>query len=154
MNFESPVFLWLFFISLYLVVLSFFFFWFLRRLNKLIKNNDQKGLIKAFEEVTRKEKENAGEIDSLAKKIEALVKEEVTHIQKVGLVRFNPFNETGGDHSFSLALLNGKNDGWVMTGLHTRERTRVYVKPIKNLKSDYELSQEEKKALEEAMKQK
>jgi len=41
-----------------------------------------------------------------------------------------------------------------MTGLHTRERTRVYVKPIKNLKSNYELSQEENKALNEAVKQK
>jgi len=78
----------------------------------------------------------------------------LAHFQKLGLIRFNPFNETGGNNSFSLVLLDGKNNGWVMTGLHTRERTRLYVKPIKNLKSEYELSDEEKKALEKAVKTK
>lgn len=74
------------------------------------------------------------------------------NVQKIGLVRFNPFNETGGDHSFSLALLDGNGNGFVMTGLHTRERTRLYIKPIRNLKSEYELSQEEQKAIKEALR--
>ena len=60
----------------------------------------------------------------------------------------------GGDHSFSVALLNGKGTGIIITGLHTRERTRVYVKDIKQGKSEVELSQEEKKALRLAQKEK
>lgn len=72
------------------------------------------------------------------------------HIQKVALVKFNPFKELGGDHSFSLAILDGDNTGIIVTSLHTRDRTRIYVKEIKKGKSSYELSIEEKKALTSA----
>ncbi len=74
------------------------------------------------------------------------------HIQKVGLVRFNPFKELGGDHSFSLAILDGEDSGVIITGLHTRDRTRVYMKKVYKGKSEYDLSTEEKKALESAYK--
>ena len=77
-----------------------------------------------------------------------------THVQKIGLIRFNPFKELGGDHSFCLAILNGEDSGVVVTGLHTRDRTRVYMKSIKKGKSEYELSSEEKKALESAYNRK
>lgn len=73
-------------------------------------------------------------------------------LQKLGMVRFNPFSEVGGDQSFSIALLDGNDDGVVMTSLYTREGNRVYGKPIKNGKSQYTLSQEENKAIEIAKK--
>ena len=76
------------------------------------------------------------------------------HIQKVGLIRFNPFSELGGDHSFCLAILDDRDSGVVITGLHTRDRTRVYIKDIKNGQSSLELSSEEKKALASAEKSK
>ena len=63
------------------------------------------------------------------------------------MVRFNPFSEMGGDHSFSVALLDGHDTGIIITGLHTRERTRVYIKPVNKGKSEYDLSKEELKAL-------
>jgi hypothetical protein len=67
---------------------------------------------------------------------------------KFGLVRFNPFKEVGGDQSFSLAILNGKNNGITITSLFTREGTRVYSKNIAEGKSEkYALSQEEEKAI-------
>jgi hypothetical protein len=72
------------------------------------------------------------------------------HIQKVGLVRFNPFRELGGAHSFSLAILDGDNSGVIITGLHARDRTRIYVKDINKGKASLELSSEEKKALTQA----
>lgn len=75
------------------------------------------------------------------------------HIQKTGVVRFNPFAETGGDQSFALALLDGQDSGIVVLSLHGREATRVYVKPVKNGKSRYELSGEEKQAIAQAQKQ-
>lgn len=73
-------------------------------------------------------------------------------IQKIGMVRFNPFGNVGGDHSFSIALLDSKNDGIVLSGLYLREGARVYSKPIVSGKSEYQLSEEEKQALEKAMK--
>jgi len=68
----------------------------------------------------------------------------------VGIIRFNPFSEVGGDQSFSLALLNESNDGVVITSLYTRQENRVYGKPIKNGQSEYTLSEEEKQAIEKA----
>ena len=154
MDFNNPFFIWLVFVSIYLVVLSGVFLWFFLRLNRLIKDNDKQGFIKIFEDLIKKEKENIKAVESLRQEVRKNSEEGLAHFQKLGLIRFNPFNETGGNNSFSLALLDGKNNGWVMTGLHTRERTRLYVKPIKNLKSEYELSDEEKKALEKAVKTK
>ncbi len=72
--------------------------------------------------------------------------------QKISIVRFNPFGDTGGDQSFSLAVLDAHNSGYVLTSIHGREGTRVYVKPIDYKKSKYTLSEEEKQALGQAIK--
>lgn len=72
-------------------------------------------------------------------------------IKKIGIVRFNPFNNTGGDQSFAIALLNSKNSGIIISSLFLREGTRIYAKPIKNLKSSYPLSKEEEEAIKKAM---
>lgn len=109
-------------------------------------------LIKAFERVLAEQKEIATAQKNLDKNITELNKSSLTHFQKMGLVRFNPFNETGGDQSFSLCLLDKKNDGFVVSCLHTRDRTRIYAKAIDKGKSKLELSDEEKKALEKAKK--
>lgn len=73
-------------------------------------------------------------------------------IQKIAVVRFNPFGDVGGDQSFSLAMLDGHDSGLVLTSIHGRGGTRVYAKPIDYGKSKYSLSQEEKKALAGAIK--
>ena len=76
-------------------------------------------------------------------------------IHRVGMVRFNPFKDIGGDQSFSVALLDGKNSGITFSSLHTREGTRVYVKPIIKGKSEkYTLTEEEKQVIELAAKSK
>jgi len=73
-------------------------------------------------------------------------------LYKVGLVRFNPFKSIGGDQSFALALLNGKNNGVVVSSLYLKEGSRTYAKAIKNGTSEkYPLSNEEKKAIEIAI---
>jgi hypothetical protein len=73
-----------------------------------------------------------------------------TAIQHVGLVRFNPFQETGGDQSFAIALLDQHDNGVVLSSLHSRTETRVYAKPIEDGRSRYTLSDEEEQALREA----
>src|SRR5437870_770055 len=50
--------------------------------------------------------------------------------QKISIVRFNPFGDTGGDQSFAIAVLDGHDSGYVLTSIHGRQGTRVYVKPI------------------------
>jgi hypothetical protein len=72
-------------------------------------------------------------------------------IQCVGLVRFNPFQDTGGDQSFALALLDRKGDGVVVSSLHGRTSTRFYAKPVKGGVSHISLSEEEIQAIQQAM---
>lgn len=68
---------------------------------------------------------------------------------KVGMVRFNPFKDVGGDQSFAIALLNGKNNGLAISSLYTREGTRIYSKTIVNGQPEkYPLTEEEKQAIE------
>ena len=109
-------------------------------------------MVKTIEKILKQEKENSESIKDIAKDLKLIEDVNKLHVQKIGIVRFNPFNETGGDHSFTIALLNGKDTGIVLTGLHTRERTRMYLKPIENGKSKYELSSEENRAIQKAKK--
>ena len=71
-------------------------------------------------------------------------------VQRVGLVRFNAFDDTTSSQSFALALLNGDEDGLVLSGLHSRQATRVYAKAINAGRSDGPLSEEESEALRRA----
>lgn len=73
-----------------------------------------------------------------------------TAIKKIGIVRFNPFNNTGGDQSFAIAFLNSENSGIIISSLFLREGTRIYAKPINRLKSSYLLSKEEEEAIKKA----
>ena len=71
-------------------------------------------------------------------------------VQRVGIVRFNPFEETGGNQSFALALLDADGDGWVLSSLHARSGTRVYAKAIAGGRAETALSEEETAALRQA----
>lgn len=76
-------------------------------------------------------------------------------IHKVAIIRFNPFGDIGGDQSFSVAFLDGKNSGVVISSLHTKEGTRVYAKPVdKGEAEKYPLTEEEKKVIKIAMQNK
>jgi len=88
--------------------------------------------------------------EKLSGELENLKKESRFSIQKIGIVRFNPFSEVGSDQSFSIALLDGNNDGVVITSIYTREGNRVYGKSIESGLSKYSLSDEEKTVIEEA----
>lgn len=71
-------------------------------------------------------------------------------IRGLETVRFNPFPDQGSNQSFAIGILNEENDGVVLSSLYSRERMSIFAKPIKNGKSDYELTEEEKDALEKA----
>ncbi len=75
-----------------------------------------------------------------------------TSVQKVGFLRFNPFQDTGGDQSFSVAFLDQKNDGVLISSLYMREGTRLYAKEITGGAARQPLSHEETKVLNDAMR--
>jgi hypothetical protein len=103
-----------------------------------------------FKELLSQFKDLKENFEKISQELENLKKESKFSIQKVGIVRFNPFSEVGGNQSFSLALLDANNNGIVITSLYSREGNRVYGKPIKNGQSEYPLSNEEKEAIEMA----
>jgi hypothetical protein len=71
-------------------------------------------------------------------------------VQRVGIVRFNPFEETGGNQSFVVALLDGESNGILLTSLHARAGTRVYLRTVIGGRCDVTLSAEETEALRQA----
>jgi len=78
----------------------------------------------------------------------AEIEEKMTKcIQKVSIVRFNPYGEVGGNQSFAIALLDKHLSGVMILSLYARDGVRVYSKPIKEGKSEYKLSKEEEEAL-------
>lgn len=140
-------------VLVWLLALSIWLYRTSARYLRLVKGTGKVELKKAIEKLL----DDQGKKEAHLKKIEELVadieKKGETHFQKMGVVRFNPFSETGGDQSFALALLNGSNSGVVILSLHSREGTRIYTKTIKEGKSRYELSKEEIRAIDEARKE-
>jgi len=90
------------------------------------------------------------ELDEVAARTAILEKAQPRAFQRVGLVRYNPFEETGGNQSFALALLDANGDGWILSSLHARSGTRVYAKAIKAGRAESGLSAEETAAIQQA----
>lgn len=101
-----------------------------------------------FKGIKKVYKENE-EMSSKIKEIDKLAKKSLT---KVVMARYNPFGDVGSNQSFSLAALNDRNDGFVISSIHSREGTRVYAKPIKGGESRYNLSKEEQKIINKIIK--
>ena len=85
------------------------------------------------------------------KDIKALYKREQKDFQRVGLIKYDAYQQMGGNLSFALALLNEDNDGFVINSVHSTEGCYMYIKDIKSGACEIELGKEERAALEEAM---
>lgn len=137
-------------VGIWLLALSLSLLWLISFFKRITKGISEADLKKILERLLTNQEKQAKETERLDKEIRKLVQEGTFHIQKVGMVRFNPFRDIGGEHSFTMALLDGRDSGIVLTGLHTRDRTRIYLKTVRGGKSEYELSAEEKKAIAKA----
>ncbi len=130
--------------------------WFIWRTFKKFKNltNRVEGgnLEEVLDQILTSEKLKEKEIDKIKQEVAEIVKEKKYALQKISLVKFNPFSDLGGDQSFSLAVMDGHDQGFVITGLHGRKTTRVYTKIISE--NEVKLSEEEKKAVSQAKKKK
>jgi hypothetical protein len=135
------------------IVLSFFLWRALDHYNTLTKHAKGKNLTGVLEGILGDASATKKEIEAITGRITTLEKDGLFHTQKVGLLRFNPFKDTGGDQSFILALLDGKDNGIVFSSLHSRSGTRWYAKKVMTGKGvDHELSEEEERAIKEAKK--
>lgn len=111
--------------------------------------NKKKKKIVNVEDAARKIEELELKIEKLSLEIEKIKEESDLYIQKARLIRYNPFNEMGGDQSFTLALLNKSNDGIVITSFFNQEKSRVFGKELFNGKSTHQLSTEEESIIDE-----
>jgi hypothetical protein len=91
------------------------------------------------------------EVDELGVRVAMVEGAQRRSFQRIGLVRFNPFEDTGGNQSFALALLDQAGDGVVISSLHARAGTRVYGKAVAKGTSESNLSAEESEALRLAL---
>lgn len=146
--------------SLALAFLAIVFFFILNfRLSRMIKKYNyfmqglgdkdvEKLMTYYLEEMEKLKNEVHGNMDD---RIEELEKKLPYCVQNVGIVHYNAFNNVGNEMSFSVAMLNEKMNGFVLTGIYSRDHSYVYTKQIKEGKPNRELSREEVEALNRAM---
>jgi hypothetical protein len=141
-------------IALALVFSCISFFWIRkveRRLTSLFAGKESQNL----EELLRTIKDTALDAEQSVKALEAHVRTVEGRlqrsVQKVQMVRFNPFKDSGSDQSFAVAFLDEKNTGAILSSIYSREGVRVYAKPITKGESQYPLSEEETDVLKRAI---
>lgn len=145
------------------IALAIFFVWLLiltyllwqmsHHYNMLTKDISKKTLTAFLEQIIKELEINKKNIAKISEQCDKIEKDGQLHIQKIGLLRFNPFKDTGGDQSFILALVDAQDTGVIISGLYSRSGTRWYAKKVVDGKGvEYELSDEEKKALSIAQK--
>ncbi|MFL5776487.1 MAG: DUF4446 family protein [Chloroflexota bacterium] len=122
-----------------------------RRLESLTRGADGRSLEAVLDAHLDKVFGVARELDELSARSAMLESNGRQALQRVGLVRFNPFEETGGNQSFALAMTDAGGDGFVISSLHARAGTRLYAKAVQAGRSDAALSAEEAEALRLAL---
>ncbi|MDD5147007.1 MAG: DUF4446 family protein [Candidatus Daviesbacteria bacterium] len=121
-------------------------------ITSLFPKSGERDIRKKFEEIAKTVEGFKNELSGLDDRIEAIRLKELQHVQRVELLRFNPYDETGGNISFTACFLDNKGSGIVVTSLHARNGTRVFGKEIVSGKSlKYELSKEEEAVIKKAM---
>ncbi len=113
---------------------------------EFLKNKKE---VKGLREVVEILEKTNHKIEELSQRISELEKDN-ERILTAGVVRYNAFSQTGGNQSFSLALIDEEESGFVVTSLYRDDKSRIFIKPIEEGKSEYKLSPEEKKAINRA----
>ncbi|MHB8631367.1 MAG: DUF4446 family protein [Candidatus Limnocylindria bacterium] len=122
------------------------------RLRRILSDNGTAGLDEILDRQAKRLEQLGGRVDALNALERELEASSRLALQKVGIVRFNPFQDTGGDQSFAIALLDQGGTGLVVSSLHGRSETRVFAKQVTNGRSKHSLSAEEQQAIREALR--
>ncbi len=137
---------------IWLLLLSFVVFRLRRHYYNLISRTRKGTIDDILDQLLEKDKNFEKEISLIKKELNEEIIASKFHLQKIGLVRFNPFERLGGEQSFVLAILDAENNGLVINFIYTRDGLRVYTKKVKSAKGEeYQLSEEEKKAIENSL---
>lgn len=123
-----------------------------RRLRAVFSGAGDAGLDEVLDRILKRldgTDDRLGALNSLQQELESLLRKGT--IRNVGVVRFNPFSDAGGDQSFAIALLDSEGSGLVLSSLHARTDTRVFAKPVQAGRSRYPLSDEEQDAIRRAL---
>lgn len=124
---------------------------YIKFMNKIGNGNNLDEMLKKYLDDVNDIKQDNSEIKAYYTKLDYDIG---SSIQKVGLVRFNAFQNVGSDLSFALALLDREDNGIVLNGIYGSEASNIYAKPIRNGESTYQLSEEEKEAIKIASQEK
>jgi len=122
----------------------------LARYRRLLNGESAQDLESLLLEQEQMIKSLEAQVADLKRLTNSYSREAKKHVQKVGMVRFNAFPDTGSDLSFAIALLDGEDNGVVLSSLYGRAESRIYAKPIQGGTSTYKLSDEEKEAIQKA----
>lgn len=146
---ENILFLFLFLWTLALTVLVVRM---ARHYNKLSHGATKVGLREILESLLANQESLKQHVHAIEKGLGETQEEGKFHIQRIGVVRFNPFSDTGGSQSFTISILDKKANGIVMTSLYARTGNRWYIKEVREGKGkDLELSKEELSAIKKAL---
>lgn len=119
------------------------------RINALVRGAEGHNLEQTLTAHLGKVENAEKRMDSLEQAIGVLQAQMPTCLQRVHLLRYDAFEDVGGEQSFSLALLNAQGDGVVLTSVYSRMDVRVYAKYIQGGRASHALSQEEERLLRE-----
>lgn len=121
-------------------------------LQALFPRAGERDIRRKFEEILKTVEDFKLDLKKTTMEMEEAKKRELSHISRVRLLRYNPYEDTGGDQSFTVALLDAKGSGIILTSLHARSQTRVFAKPVSEGKgSTYRFSKEEEHVVKKAM---
>jgi hypothetical protein len=120
------------------------------RLKKIFKGGKAKNLEEILINLNNELKKLNISREKTEKYLETVEKRLKKSVQNVGMLRFNPFKDSGSNQSFAIAFLDESGDGVVISSLYSREKVSIYAKPIKEFQSEYSLSKEEKEAINKA----
>jgi Protein of unknown function (DUF4446) len=122
-----------------------------RRLRRVLPQGKSGGIDEILDRQLKRVESLTARVDALNKLHHELEHLSQRTIQKVAVIRYNPFSDTGGDQSFAIALLDSLGNGVVLSSLHSRTDTRVFAKPVQSGRSRYQLSDEEQDAIKKAL---
>lgn len=119
-----------------------------RRLESLTRGGDESSFEDVLGSHLERVRKVVDDVNTVAARTAVLERDLVGTLGRIGLVRFNPFEDTGGNQSFALALLDAEEDGIIISSLHARGATRIYAKAIAAGRPEAALSDEEAEALD------
>lgn len=140
-------------LAIWLIILTVMLVRTVSHYRRLTADVSKKDLVSALNHLILETESATSGLKKLETKVDKEIAQSQHHLQRIGFQRYNPFTDTGGDQSFTAALLDEKGNGIVISSLHSRENTRIYAKKLEDGKATNQvLSREELEVIKQALK--